>query len=170
MLTQFGPRAVWRPDAFVECAPSMGLQLAAWLRQWIATAAFRWHWSRERSWPARQHLDDLVSIAVASVRPADDAVQQAHQASTRARRGIRGFTCIAGLVVVVGIAGIADHRLYCGSDRELAAKAGDGPSIAEPQRHASRQLDKIEDEVIAKLARGRPSTAGATCAVGRYTK
>ena len=39
---------------------------------------------------ARRHLEDLVSIAVASVQQADDAVQQARQAGTRARRGSGG--------------------------------------------------------------------------------
>jgi hypothetical protein len=93
---------------------------------------------------ARRHLEDLVSIAVASVQQADDAVQQARRASTRARRGVWGFTCIGTLVVIGGIAGIADHRPYYGSAWKLAAKAGEGPSIAEPQRHASGQLSEIQ--------------------------
>ena len=98
---------------------------------------------------ARQQLEDLVSIAVASAQQADDALRQARQASTRARRGIWGFTCISALLVVVGIAGIADHRPYDRSDRELAPKASDDLSIAELQRQASGQPSEIGDQALA---------------------
>ena len=98
---------------------------------------------------ARQHLEDLVSIAVASAQQADDALQRACQASTRAKRGIWGCTSIGAILVLVGIAGIPNHSPYYGSDRELAAKAGDGLSVAEPQRHASGQLSEIEDQALA---------------------
>ena len=98
---------------------------------------------------ARQHLEDLVSIAVASAQQADDALQLARQASTRARRGIWGVTCTGALLVVAAIAGIADHRPYYRSDRELAAKAGDGLSVAEPRRHVSGQLSEIGDQALA---------------------
>ncbi len=37
---------------------------------------------------ARQHLEDLVSIALASAQQAEDAVQRAHQSSTRVTREI----------------------------------------------------------------------------------
>jgi hypothetical protein len=96
----------------------------------------------------RRHSEDLVSIAVASAQQADDAVQRARQTSTRARRGVWGFTCIGALLVIGGIAGIADHRPYYGSTRDLAAKAGDGPSIAEPQRHASGQQSEIKARTL----------------------
>jgi hypothetical protein len=44
--------------------------------------------------------------------------------------------------------GIADHRPDYGSTWELAAKAGDGPSIAGPQRHASGQLSEIKARTL----------------------
>src|SRR5262245_45946366 len=46
----------------------------------------------------RRHMEDLVSIAVASVQQADNALQEARRASTRARRGVWGFTCIGALL------------------------------------------------------------------------
>ena len=107
---------------------------------------------------ARQQLEDLVSIAVASAQQADDALRQARQASTRARRGIWGFTCISALLVVVGIAGIADHRPYYRSGRELAPKASDDLSddlsIAELQRQASGQPSEIEAGVLPPARTG----------------
>jgi hypothetical protein len=103
---------------------------------------------------ARQQLEDLVSIAVASAQQADNALRQARQASTRARRGIWGFTCISALLVVVGIAGIADHRPYDRSDRELAPKASDDLSVAEPQRHASGQPSEIEARAVPAARTG----------------
>ena len=109
----------------------------------------RWRWSSRAELAARQHLEDLVSIAVASAQQADDALQRACQASTRAKRGIWGCTSIGAILVLVGIAGIPNHSPYYGSDRELAAKAGDGLSVAEPQRHASGQLSEIEDQALA---------------------
>ena len=104
---------------------------------------------------ARQQLEDLVLIAVASAQQADDALRQARQASTRASRGIWGFTCISALLVVVGIAGrIADHRPYDRSDRELAPKASDDLSIAELQRQASGQPSEIEAGVLPPARTG----------------
>ena len=98
---------------------------------------------------ARQHLEDLVSIAVASAQQADDAVQRACEASTRAKRGIWVCACIGTLFVLVGIAAIADHRSYYGSNRQLAAKVHDGLFVAEPQRHASGQPSEIGDQALA---------------------
>ena len=98
---------------------------------------------------ARQHLEDLVSIAVASAQQAEDAVQRAHHSSTRATRGIWGATCIGALLFLVGIAGITDHLPYYSSERELDAKAGDGLAVAEPQRHVSGQLSELEDHTRA---------------------
>ena len=98
---------------------------------------------------ARQHLEDLVSIAVASAQQAEDAVQRAHQSSTWATRGIWGATCIGALLFLGGIAGITGHLPYYSSDRELAAKAGDGLAVAEPQRHVSGQLSEFEDHTLA---------------------
>ena len=103
---------------------------------------------------ARQQLEDLVSIAVASAQQADDALRQARQASTRARRGIWGFTCISALLVVVGTAGIAGHRPYYKSDRELAPKASDDLSIAEPQRQASGHPSEIEAQAVPAARTG----------------
>ena len=98
---------------------------------------------------ARQHLEELVSIAVASAQQADDAVQRALQSSTRATRGIWGATWIGALLFLVGVAGITDRLPYYSSDRELAAKAGDGLAVAEPQRHVSGQLSELEDQTRA---------------------
>ena len=115
---------------------------------------------------ARQHLEDLVSIAVASAQQADDAVQRACQASTRARRRIWGVTCIGALVVVVAIAGIVDHRLYYRSDPELVAKARDGLSIAQPQRHASGlPSGKIENRALAPVQIGSVGHLSSTAPV-----
>lgn len=99
---------------------------------------------------ARQHLEDLVSIAVASAQQADDAVERALQSSARARRGIWGAGCIGALLFLVGIAGITDNLPYYRSDRELAAKASDGPAVAGPQRHVNDQLT-LQDHILAPV-------------------
>ena len=98
---------------------------------------------------ARQHLEELVSIAVASAQEAEDAVQWALQSSTRARRGICAAICIGTLLSLVGIAWITDHLPYYRSDRESAAKADDGLAVAEPQRHVSGRLSELEDHALA---------------------
>jgi len=97
---------------------------------------------------ARRHLEELVSIAVASAQEAEDAVQQALQSSTRATRGICGAICIGALLSLVAIAGITDHLPYYRSDRESAAKADDGLAVAAPQRHVSGQLSELEDHAL----------------------
>ncbi len=98
---------------------------------------------------ARQHLEELVSIAVASAHEAEDAVQRALQSSRRATRGICGAICVGALLFLMAIGGITDHLPYFRSDRELAAKAGDGLAVAEPQRHVSGQLSELEDQTLA---------------------
>jgi hypothetical protein len=103
---------------------------------------------------ARQQLEELVSIAVASAQQADEALQRAHQFSTRAKRWICGAICIGAPLFLVAIAGITDHLPYYKSDREFAAKAGDGLAVAEPQRHVSGQLNGLEDQTLASAPIG----------------
>jgi hypothetical protein len=114
---------------------------------------------------ARQHLEEVVSIAVASVQEAEDAVQRAHQFSTRARRGICAAICIGTLLFLVGIAGITDHLPYYKSDRELAGKAGDGLAVAEPQRHVSGQLSELEDHTVAPAPMGPLARLSSTAPI-----
>jgi hypothetical protein len=114
---------------------------------------------------ARQHLEELVSIAVASAQQAEEAVQRAYQSSMRATRGIWGATCIGALLFLVGIAGFTDHLPYYSSDRELAAKAGDGLAVAEPQRHVSGQLSELEDQTLAPAPIGPVARLTSTASV-----
>ena len=57
------------------------------------------------------YLEDLVSIALASARQAEEAARQVHHASIAARRRMYALSIFGALGILVGVASIASGRL-----------------------------------------------------------
>jgi len=56
------------------------------------------------------YLEELVALAIASAREAEDASREARAAIARARRGTFALASVAALGILVGIAGVSGYR------------------------------------------------------------
>jgi hypothetical protein len=83
---------------------------------------------------ADPYMEQLVSIALASARRAEDALQQASQSGRAAKRSTRLITVLGAIGGLIGIAGLIDHRFNNGP--ESAAVTGNDQPVAEAQRPA----------------------------------
>ena len=78
-----------------------------------------------------QHLEDLVSIAVASARQAEDACEEVRAASQTAHRGMILFAGFGVLGVLLALAAVVDQHLH-----NRIAVAATPTEIAEPATSA----------------------------------
>ena len=72
-------------------------------------------------------FEDLVSLALASARQAEDASEEARAASSSAKRSMRAMAVLGVIGIVLGTAAIADNHLF-GSATTAAATAVADPA------------------------------------------
>jgi len=114
-----------------------------------------------------QHLEELVSIAVASAQQAEDAVQQAHEANGTFRRSMMVFAGIGVLGFLVGVAAIADNHLYGNSGTAVAstAVASPAPGPIDPPMEGSGQPAEPQPRIETALAGNVAATSDSNDAV-----
>jgi hypothetical protein len=81
-----------------------------------------------------RQLEDLVSIAVESAHQAEDAVQQARDITSTARRGMAVFAGFGAAGILMGLAAILDNHLHLAPSPTMARTevASAVPSLGEP--------------------------------------
>jgi hypothetical protein len=122
------------------------------------------------------YMEQLVSIAVASARLAEDASVQASQTGRMAKRSASMVTVLGAIGGLVGIAGIVDHRYHDSVKPALAAVASDDRPIAEaqpppgvlPAKAADQPLERapIDPVALPSTAAPTPDTANRASAHG----
>jgi hypothetical protein len=76
------------------------------------------------------YLEELVSLAIASAREAEDASREAHAAIARSRRGTFAFASVAALGVMVGVAGMTSSHISSPALPDGEARAADATAVA----------------------------------------
>jgi hypothetical protein len=74
-------------------------------------------------------FEDLVSLALASARHAEDASDEARSASSSARRSMRAMAVLGLIGILLGVAAIADNHLF-GLAATMTTTAVAGPAAA----------------------------------------
>jgi hypothetical protein len=108
-----------------------------------------------------QHLEELVSIAVASAQQAEDAVQQAHAANGTFRRGMMIFAGIGVLGFLVGAAAIADNHIYGSSGTAVATTTVASPTPGPIDAPAESTSQPVEPQPRIQTALSGDAAATA---------
>jgi len=95
----------------------------------------------------KQHLEDLVSIAVASAERADNVLQEANVTRQRATRAIWACGSIAVVGIILAAAGVVSSRPDTLADSRVTQIAGEVRALGEKQQLASHQLADIRSQV-----------------------
>lgn len=93
---------------------------------------------------ADPYMEQLVSIAVASARRAEDASEQANQTGRIAKRATMLMTTLGAIGGLVGIAAMVDDRVNARLYPGMAVVASDGQPIA------SGRSSEMEDQAPAR--------------------
>src|SRR5271166_18383 len=99
---------------------------------------------------ADPYMEQLVSIAVASARRAEDASEQANQTGRIAKRATMLMTTLGAIGGLVGIAGMVNDRVNARLYQGTAIVASDGQPIAESQRSISGRSSEMGNQALAR--------------------
>jgi hypothetical protein len=107
------------------------------------------------------YLEELVALAIASAREAEDASREAHAAIARARRGTLALASVAALGILVGIAGVSGYRPGIGV-AGIPGTGADDISVANTGPAAPAGLNDPGQSTASRFAalRATPDDAG----------
>lgn len=94
-------------------------------------------------------LEELVSIAVACARRAEDALQHAREVSGTARRRMSLIAAVTSFTVIAATAGIGLERYYRGPDARMSEIASAMSGVTNLQRETFAQLAEVRSDVAA---------------------
>ena len=122
--------------------------------------------SRPKS-PADRHLEELVSIAVASAQNAADACQQVGGANRSAKRALCALAGIAASAAVIGAACLVDYHIRNDTAGKLAQITGEIRALAALEHRTSVQLAALRSAEAEAEQRETAASAQQSAALAQ---
>lgn len=101
-------------------------------------------------------LEELVSIAVACARRAEDALQHAREVSWMARRRMSAIAAVTSFGVLAASVGIGVEWYYRSPDAGIRAIASAMSGVSDLQRQTNAQLAEVRSDMAALHDSGSP--------------